>query len=359
MFADQAYSLHTLALLALIIVCLLSGAVLLALLGVKLFKVPLFWITAAIFLLLLTFAAVRFLLLIAPTEVIYHRVIKLQTLMGFVSALAPFLFLLALIFGKHSMKFIFVMFLMSSFNLLGVLAVLKADPISIRDFYPAVSYFIFCGFCIYFYKNLFPQLSHISLETFLNETHDLVLVFDNSNRLMKANSKAMETFQTHEDMNLQEFDAVLKELIGFNKDKTMKLLCLSERRYYQYSKTIVEKQSGLLLATVLMFFDVTEMTLLQAELRDRNRQLRIQGEKLKEYIKTLERLETEEQKEIIIHEIQQVMEEKMEKLTQEMESDQASQNLPGIIESCRGLMTEVRTVLSRLVKTDKGGNRDV
>lgn len=175
---------------------------------------------------------------------------------------------------------------------------------------------------------------------------------------MKTSCNAMEVFHLSEAMTLQEFNSVLKGLAAVHEDKTIELAALSGKRYYQQSETAVTKRSGALLATVVMFSDVTDMTVLKSELKDRNEELKMQGEKLKEYIKTVEKLEAEEQKEMVVREIQQAIGQKMEDLAQEMESGEASQNLPQIIESCRSIISGVRLALSGLAKTEKGGKSD-
>ena len=358
MFADQAYSLHSLALMASVIICLLCSAVLLALLGAKLYKQPLFWMAAAMLLSLTVFSVVRFLLLIAPAQTIYDLIKKLQTAAGVMWVAVSLMIFIALIIKKHSVSIIFGMAVIVFINAAGAAAVLKTDPVSIADFYPAVSYFAFCGFCLLHSRTLFPELTGLSPEAFLNDSSDLILVFDRRGRLMKASYNAMEVFHLSETMTLQEFNSVLKGLAAVHEDKTIELAALSGKRYYQQSETAVTKRSGALLATVVMFSDVTDMTVLKSELKDRNEELKMQGEKLKEYIKTVEKLEAEEQKEMVVREIQQAIGQKMEDLAQEMESGEASQNLPQIIESCRSIISGVRLALSGLAKTEKGGKSD-
>lgn len=358
MFADQAYSLHAVALMAATIICVLSGAVLLALVGEKLYKRPLFWIAMAMFLFLTAFAVVRFVLLIAPTQTIYDVVIRLQTVAGVMSAAMPLMILLVLIIRKHSASIISGMAVVAFLNVTGTAAVLQAEPVGSADFYPAVSFFAFCGFCLWSSKNLFPELTVVSPEAFLKGLDDLILVFDKSSRLMKANRNATEVFHLHEGMAREEFDAVLKEIATVHEDKTIALVTLSGKRYYQHSETTVKKRGGVPLATVLMFSDVTEMIVLRSELNDRNEQLKVQGEKLEAYIKTAERLEAEEQKEMVVCEIEQAIGQKIEGLTREMGSGEALQNLPRIIETCRDIMAEVRLAVSGLLKTEKGDDRD-
>ena len=358
MFADQAYSLHAVVLMAATIICVLSGAVLLALVGEKLYKRPLFWMAMAMFLFLTAFAVVRFVLLIAPAPAIYDVVRKLQTIAGVMSAAASLMILLVFIIRKHSASLILGMAVIAFLNVAGTAVVLRTEPVSSVDFYPAASFFAFCGFCLWSSKNLFPELTVVSPEAFLKGLDDLILVFDSSGRLMKASRNATEVFHLHEGMARGEFDTVLKEVAGVHEDKAIELVTLSGKRYYQHSETTVKKRDGAPLATVLMFSDVTEMTVLKSELSDRNERLKAQGEKLEAYIKTVERLEAEEQKETVVREIEQTIGQKMKGLTWEMESGEASQNLPRIIETCRDIMTGVRLAVSGLVKTEKGDDRD-
>lgn len=358
MFAGQAYSLHTVALMAATTICVLSGAVLLALAGEKLYKRPLFWMTMAMLLFLTAFAVIRFALLIAPTQTIYDVVRKLQTNVGVMSAAAPLMICLALIIRKYSIKLVFGMAVIAFLTVAGTAAVLYSEPVSIADFYPVASFFAFCGFCIWSSKNLFPELTIVSPDAFLKELDDLILVFDRSGRLMKANRNATEVFHPYEGMAREEFDAVFSEVAAVQEDKTISLVTVSGKRYYQYSETIAEKRGGAPLATVLMFSDVTELAVLKSELNDKNERLKAQGEKLEAYIKIAEKLETEDQKETATREIEQAIGQKIEDLTRKMESDMAPQNLPSLIEACRDTMAEVRLVVSRLIETEGGNDRD-
>lgn len=358
MFADQAYTLHAVVLMAATILCVVSGAALLAWTGEKLYKRPLFWAAAAALLFLAAFAVVRLIFLIAPTQAVYAVVGRLQTVAGVMSAAAPLMILIALIIRRHFASLVFGMAVIAFLNVAGTAAVLQTKPVSSVDFYPAASFFAFCGFCLLSSKNLFPELTVVSPEAFLKELDDLILVFDRSGRLMKANRNATEVFHPHEGMAREEFDTVLKEIAAVHEDKTIALVTLSGKRYYQHSETTVKKRGGAPLATVLMFSDVTEMTVLKSELNDRNERLKAQGEKLEAYIKTAERLEAEEQKETATREIEQAIGRRLEDLTRKMESDAASQNLPRLIETCRDIMTGVRLAVSRLVKTEEGADRD-
>jgi|GEM_PF-2124802 len=358
MFANQAYSLHAVALMATTIICVLSSAVWLGLVSEKLYRRPLFWMTMAVLLFLTAFAVVRLVLLIAPTQTIYDVVRRFQTIAGAVSAFALLMVLLALIIRKYFIKYITVLTVIIFLHTAGVAAVLQTKPIGVADFYPVASYLAFCSFCLWSSKILFPELTVVSLETFLNGLDDLIVVFDRSGRLMKANCNVAEVFHSYEGMVREEFDNVFKEVAAVQEDGTISLVTLSWKRYYQYSETIVEKRGGVPLATVLMFSDVTEMTVLKSELNDKNERLKTQGEKLEAYIKIAEKLESEEQKEMATHEIKQAIGQKIEDLAQEMESEETSQNLSRLIEACRDTMAEVRLTVSRLIKTEEGDEKN-
>lgn len=175
---------------------------------------------------------------------------------------------------------------------------------------------------------------------------------------MKANKNAMEVFNPHEAMAREEFDAVLKRDSTVHGDKTIALFNQGEKRYFQYSETRVKKRGDALLATVLIFSDISEIMLLKSELGDRNQRLKAQGEKLAAYIKTVESLEAEEEKEKIVRRIEQAIGERLEGLAREMESDKASENLPRIIATCREIMAGVRLAVSGSAKTGEGDKRD-
>jgi hypothetical protein len=358
MFADQAYSLHAVALMAATIICVLSGAVLLALVGEKLYKRPLFWMVIAMFLFLTAFVVVRLVLLIAPTQIIYDVVRKLQTVAGAASAAAPLMILLALIIRKHSASLIFGMTVIAFLNVAGTAAVLQTEPVSTVDFYPAASFFAFCGFCLWSSKNLFPELSVVSPEAFLNEPHDLILVFDKRDRLMRASSNASEIFGVRENMTRDEFNDIFNEAATIQEDKSVLLAAESEIKYYQSSETVVKTRGGTELATVMMFSDVTEITKLKTQLSEKNDELNALNNQLEIALKTAEKLEAEQQKEKAILELEQAIGKKLENLTREIEAANTSQNLSKLIEACRDIMAGVRQSVSRLTQTEEGEQKD-
>mgnify|MGYP000944159879 CR=1 FL=1 len=353
MFAEKAYSPHGVLLITATIFCVVSGAILLSSAGVKLYKKPLYWLAASSLFILIIFAAVRYMLLIAPTHIVFQAIIKLQTIAGIMAACVPFLVLIFLIIRKHSASIVFGMAVIAITNTAGIVVVLRTDPVSITDFFSSGSFVLFCGYYLLCTKKLFPELA-AAPEALLKESNDLILVFDARRRLMKASPNCAELFRIRDNMTLEEFEDILNEISTIREDKIVSLAASSGVKYYQFSETSVKTRSGTPLATVLMFSDVTEITELKAQLSGKNEELGALNAQLETYIKTSEKLETEEQKEMAVRELEQAIGQKIEELTCGIEASDALQNLPRLIEACRDIMAGVRQTVSRLTKTEEG-----
>lgn len=357
MFAEEAYSPHSVLLMAVTVLCAVSGAFLLAVAGVKLYKRPLFWVAAATLLFPIVFSVTRVMLLIAPTQLIFEAYLKLQTVAGVASVVAPFLMLAVLIIRRHSANLVIATAVLSLLNIIGASVALKTEPLAALDFYPAVFYIVFCCLYIWRSKQLFPELA-ATPEALLKESNDLILVFDARERIMRASPNCVELFRIRDNMMLGEFRDILYETSTIHEDKTVSLVAASGMKYYQISESSVKTRGGAPLATVLMFFDMTEITELKAQLDRKNEELGALNAQLETYIKTSEKLEAEEQKEMAVHELEQAIGQKIEELTLKIEAADASQNLPGLIEACREIMAGVRQTVFRLTQTEEGEQKD-
>ncbi len=354
MSADKAYSPYGVFFMAVTILCVLSGAIILAFAGARLYKRSMFWVAALTIVFPLAFAAARFLLLVAPTPGIYAMVSELQLIAGVSSAAAPFVMLLALIISKHSARLIVILAIVALLNAVGIMLVLKAEPIGIADFYPAAFYIVVCCFYFWSAKKLFPELAVIESDAFLKGFDDLILVFDKRDRLMRASSNASEIFGVRENMTREEFNDIFNETATIQEDKSVWLAAGSEIKYYQSSETVVKTRGGTEIATVMMFSDVTEITKLKTQLSEKNDELNALNNQLEIALKTAEKLEAEQQKEKAILELEQAIGKKLENLTREIEAANALQNLSELIEACRDIMAGVRQTVSRLTNTKEG-----
>jgi len=357
MFAEKAYSPHGLFLMATTIFCVLSGAVLLSYAGIKLYKRPLYWLAAGSLFFPIVFATARYLLLTAPTQTIFDTCLKLQTFAGIASVIASFTVLIALITQKYSAILVFGMAVPVFLSAVGSVAVLQTDPVAITDFFPVASFVLFSGYYCWFSQKLFPELS-TAPEALLNESNDIVFVFDERGRLMRASPNSSEVLRVRENMMREEFDAMLNESAILYEDNTLSLTTVSGIKYYQSSETTVKKKGNTPLATVLMFSDVTEITALKAQLNKKNEELEALNTQLDRYIKISERLEAEEQKEMAVLELKRAIGHRIEELTQGIEAADAPQNLTGLIEACRDIMAGVRQAVFRLANKEDGGRKD-
>lgn len=353
MLAEQAYSYHVVALMAATISCLLAGAILMAFVGEKLYKQYFFWLALFVLFSPLIFSVARFLILVAPSKTIYERVCKFQAFWGVVSAVMLFVFIFALVFRVASGKLVLVMTVIALFNLALTVLTITQAPYGREDFYPSLTFLMLLISFWRCSKRLFPELSLLSLESFINSLDDLVLVFDKSEKLIKANSKALEFLNLKEDMNFSDLEDELNKNTIKHEDSIFEFSYENTQKYFQQSKTKVLKRDSLL-ATVVMLSDVTEMSVLKDKLSLGNELLRIQGKKLEDYIETGKELAAEEQKEMIVQKIEEVIGQELHDLIKQMESQDASQQVSHFINVCRAIMSSVRQALSSLMEGKEG-----
>jgi len=358
MFADKAYSQHGVLLMVAVILCVVSCSVLLAYAGEKLYRKPLFWISAMVLLLSTGFVVLRYLLLIAPVQPIAEIVSDVQIITGIGSGSASLILLVTLIIQKYQAGLIFVLSFISLLNLAGIGVVLRSNPLSIADLYPAAGYLAFLGFFIWSSKKLFPELSVRKSEVFLKGSTDLIFVFDNSGKLLKASFELPETLCCREGMTRDEFDSTLREAATVIDDKTVIIDTACGKKYYQTSETLVKAWGGVLRAVVLILFDVTELMELKAQLNEKNEELDIRNVQLEAALRNSERLESEMHKEKIIRELELIIGHKIDDMTRRMECVESKQNLSDLIKTCRGIMEDVRFVVSRLLKGEGENIRD-
>jgi len=166
---------------------------------------------------------------------------------------------------------------------------------------------------------------------------------------LSSSSVLPDVFCCRERMNREEFNALLKAVIIVNDDITVSIDTTSGRKYYQKSETAVKAWGGILRATVLIFSDVTEITELKAQLHEKIEKLEAINVHLEATLRTSEKLEAEIQKEIMISELERTIGQKIEELSRELESDDALQKLPQLIDTCRDILAGVRQAVFRLV----------
>jgi len=133
-------------------------------------------------------------------------------------------------------------------------------------------------------------------------------------------------------------------------------------RHYQYGSTQVKDKRGSIEATVLNFHDITEISLLEKELEEKNAELEELNIKLKTFLDTAEKLLEEEQKAKAAKDIKEIVGTKIEKLLSELETVSfynKQEKLPGLIEDCREVIAVVRLAMQKLMLGDrKDGKND-
>jgi Zn-dependent metalloprotease len=233
------------------------------------------------------------------------------------------------------------------------------------DFLSILDFGIYSIILIFLRGSLFVELSPVSIDNFMQELDDIVLIFEKDKKLIDTNKKARETFPfLHDGLMINEFLKKLKIMtiskkpVGQNEEIALSLP--NGIRYYQFDKTQVKDKKGNSQATVLIFHDITEESLLEKELACKNAEVAKLNIRLKAFLDTAEKLIEEEQKAKAEKEIKEMLGIKIKNLLSDIElisHNSEYEKLPGLIEDCRDLMAGVRLALQKLIK--KAGEDEI
>ncbi|MBA1334029.1 MAG: hypothetical protein HPY66_1513 [Firmicutes bacterium] len=357
-----AYSPYAMLLIAITIACIVFGAFLCAYGFIKVGKSFLFWVIIITLLGLLCLPVMGLLALVSPTLEFQDMYLDLRRFIAMLAAVP----LLCVFFGMYRggcgprqcgmFGLVFLIHIMCVFylwkNRSGVLA----------DYLPVLDFCVFSMFLIWSRCSLFAELSHVSIDSFMQELDDMVLIFEKSGKLIDANVQAKKTWPfLHEGLTINEFLESLKAMTvskkcaeknGMVRHEEIALSFSNGIKHYQCGTTQVKDKKGSIQATVLNFHDITEKSLLEKELADKNAELEKLNIQLKTFLDTAEKLVEEEQKAKAAKEIKEAVGAKIEKLLSDLEAVSfcnKQEKLPALIENCREAMAGVRLAMQKLM----------
>ncbi len=363
-----AYSPYAMLLILSTLACVTIGAFLFAYGLVKAEKGFLFWSLVAALVGLLFLPAAGLLALVSPS-------VELRDVyLGLRRSVAAFdVFPLLCVFfcayrrgcGIRSCGATGLVFLI---HIACVFSLLEGKAGVLADYLPVLDFCAFSVFLLFFGRGMFAELSPVSTDNFMQELDDMVLIFDKSGRLADANGQAKRLWPfLREGLTLDEFFENLKRTGAFRKLDEENGAARHEEvafpvsgaiRHYQYGETCVSDKKGRVRATVLNFHDVTEKSLLEKELEEKNGELEKLNIRLKAFLDTAEMLVEEEQKARAAKDLKETAGSRIESLVSELEAlsrGDARERLPELIESCREAMCDVRSAMQKLAQD---GGRD-
>lgn len=357
-----AYSPYAMLLIASTIACVVFGAFLCAYGFIKVGKSFLFWVVIITLLELLCLPVMGFMALVSPTLELQNIYLDLRRFIAMFAAVP----LLCVFFGIYRrgcgprqcgvFGLIFLIHIMCVFYLW------EKRSGTFVDYLPMLDFGIVSISLVFSRRSLFAELSSVSIDNFMQELDDMILIFDKSGKLIDANRQAKKSWLfLHDGLTISEFLERLKEMTvskkcveknGMVRHEEVALSFSDGIRHYQYGETRVKDKMGGIQATVLNFHDITEQSLLEKELAGKNDELEKLNIKLKAFLDTAEKLVEEEQKAKAVKDIKETVGTRIEKLLSGLESvsfRNKQEKLPELIENCREAMAGVRLAMQKLM----------
>ncbi|MCX7841625.1 MAG: PAS domain-containing protein [Clostridia bacterium] len=364
-----AYSTQAMLMIAAAIACVILGAFLCAYLFVKAEKSLLLWVVIVELTVFLTLPVLGVMSLVSPTLELRNLYIASQRFAALLAAA-----LLLCIFSwmhRHGGRLMHYSAYALVFltNIFCIYCLFENKSVILQGFVNVVDFAVFIFFLLLTRQHLFVELSPVSIDNFMNELdHDIILIFEKSGKLIDANSLARKSWAFLQDgLAINDFfislnkHTVSKKFIeknGLLQHEEVAIKSFDGIRHYQYSLCEVKDKKGAIQATVLIFHDITEKTVLEGELKAKNEQLEKTNIKLNAFLDTSERLLEEEQKEKAAKDLKEVLSVKIEKLFSEIEAvsfDNKNDKLPNLIDKCREIMSGIRLAMQKLIQD---GRRD-
>lgn len=234
--------------------------------------------------------------------------------------------------------------------------------------------FIAWNSCIYWNRrSIFAELSDISIDKFMERLEDAIIIFDPAGKLMDYNQHAttmlpfMDKIEIIEDfyrrLNVEMVSGSTLSACTSSPSEPMEisLKYADGVRYYLHSVTLSKNKKNIPIATILLFHDVTEKTMLLHELEKKNAELDRLNQEMKSYIAAAHRLEDEKEKNRAFLQLQQTIGQSIAELLIGLEAlgtadkeqeEEVRAVLSQIIEECRRVMSEIRESVEKLMPHD-------
>ena len=238
------------------------------------------------------------------------------------------------------------------------------------------------NYSIFFYRvRLFPEIK-ISLDGFVKNVKDRVAVFDENGILVDMNLSALhKELIPGENSSIEYFIKLLNsysinEILDYQRiislkgnglyDQEIWIELHSNVRYYVFNASTIKNKKGEKVGTVCTLRDISEYRLISLEMDKKNWELQSLNKELETYIRIADSLEEEKERTRIALEINSTIGQKLTEILSVMEViNLTGKEVAGIyekplneaIESCREVMSEIRTVVSKLIPDKNRGGK--
>jgi len=330
----------------------------------------LYWAFALVQLLLLIWLSGKLLALVSPTLQIRDMYLYLQQI-GSLLLVPAFLFFLYNLW-KCGMNRTMIF---SSCLIFCAVFVCIAGPFFrtsglICDLMPLLAFMAVNMHAFYVRRSLFAELSELSMDTFMEELEDAVIIFNSRGNLLDFNQNAKNILKNIDEMEtLNNFVQRINEKIVSGNRLSVSCDVRQEHveigiiepsgiKYFICGRTISGNKKKFPVATVFTFHDVTEKTMLLHELEGKNDELDRLNAQLKNHIAVANRLEEEKEKNRAIIEIQETIGQSITELLFALQVFKAAgtghetpvkEKLSEIIDKCREIMSEIRISVEKLM----------
>lgn len=356
------YTPYAMLLIAGTVVCILLGALICAFGAVKLSKGLTFWLMIVTFVGLLCLPVLGFFAFVSPSIQLQQLFQALQRYTA-LSITIPLLGIPVCIHRRGlGLRWLGIFGLVFLVHFACVICLWGSPSGIIADYFPILDYSVFSMFLIMSRQTLFVEFSPVSLDNFMQEIDDMILIFDRNMILIDANAQVLRLWPfLHMGMPMDTFFNMLKEMAVSVMCSTQSPLIQREgmvlsfegvNRSYHYDKTNVKDKKGNTQAIVLNFSDVTERSWLERELTVKNSELEELNNRLQVYLDIADRLIEEEQKAKVANRINELVGERIADIIAELETvsmENRMEKLPYVIDWCRETMAGVRLAMGKLM----------
>ena len=330
----------------------------------------LYWAFVLVQLLLLIWLSGKLLALVSPTLEIRDVYLSLQQVGSLLLVPALLLFLYSLWKYGIDRTMIFSFCLISLTVFVCIAGTFFMSSGLIRDLLPLCTFLAVNIHALIVRSSLFAELSELSMDTFMEDLEDAVIIFDSCGNLLDFNKNAKTILQSINEMEtLNNFVQRINEKIVSGKKLSASadvrqepaeadIMGPSGIKYYICGRTISRNKKNLPVATVFTFHDVTEKTILLHDLEGKNDELDRLNAQLKNHIAVANRLEEEKEKNRIIMEIQETIGHSITELLFALQvfktagtghETAVKEKLSEIIDKCREIMSEIRISVEKLM----------
>lgn len=201
-----AYSYYAMPLIAATIACIIFAAFLCAYGVVKVGKGFLLWLIIITLLGLLCLPVMGFMALVSPSLELQGLYLTLQRFI----ALFVTVPLLGISFSMYrrgcNLKQYGMFGLVFLTHIMCVLSLWNNNSGVLADYLPVLDFGVFSIFLILARHSIFVELSPVSLDNFMQELDDMILIFEKSGKLIDANLQAKKTWPFLQDgLTMDEF----------------------------------------------------------------------------------------------------------------------------------------------------------